>query len=48
MSYSNDQKKNKTQKNPKMHFLLFSVIKIAKDYLGESIQQFNTFGTESV
>ncbi len=39
----------KKQKNPKMHFLLFfSVIKIAKDYLGESIQQFNTFGTESV
>lgn len=41
-------KQPKTKNNPKMHFLLF-FIKIAKDYLRESIQkQFNTFDTESV
>lgn len=31
-----------------MHFLLFPVIKIAKGYLRESTEQFNTFGIESV
>lgn len=39
-----DQKKF----NPKMHFLIFFVIKTVKDYPRESIQQSNTFGTVSI
>lgn len=43
MSYSNDQKKLTKKNNLKCIFFL-SDIKIAQDYLRESLKQFNTFG----
>lgn len=45
MSYSNDQKKQKQKNNLKCIFFL-SDIKIAQDYLRDSLKQFNTFGRQ--